>query len=279
MYTDITYGQLLRNVQENGDFIWGRNGLCSSRIDLPGIKFTATPLVTVRKTAWRKAIQEMAWFMSGKELCPLELLSWWQAQLNPNGEYLDGYSKQFRAFGGNFDQIKFVLDGLKQHANSRRLVLTTWNPSEMSSITETNQNPNTPTTCHSSFMLFHVRNGKLCVTSCQRSADLLLGVPHNWIQSWALVLWFAYHCNLTVGHLQWIFGDAHIYQAPSHLETVRAISEALPSYKLYEKNSFELVYNFGGEYDANGVPVFKAQDFSMEGTVPDPLVFTKPVLL
>lgn len=279
MYTDFTYAQLLLNVQENGDLMLGRNGLCSSRIDIPGIKFTDTPLVTVRKTAWKKAIQEMEWFMSGSEICSSELLSWWRAQLNQEGAYRNGYSKQFRLFGGFFDQVHSILEGLKGHPNSRRLVFTAWNPSEMSSITEVNGNPNTPTTCHTTILQFFVRSGKLCATSYQRSADLLLGVPHNWIQSWALLQWFAYHSNLAVGHLLWLFGDAHIYQQPSHLETVQAIKRALPSFKLYDQNPFKLVYTFGGGHDVNNVPLFRADDFTMEGTIPSPLVTTKPVLL
>ena len=61
------------------------------------------------------------------------------------------------------------------------------------------------------------------MTSYQRSADMILGVPHNWIQSWALLLWFAYHSKLKVGHLRWLFGDAHIYCHETHVTTANDI--------------------------------------------------------
>lgn len=278
MITDQYYQDCIRQIYHYGDELKSRNYLCRSVFDLKPITFYHTPLVTLRKTAWKMALREMEWFMSGDEKCPDELLPWWKGQITSDGYYFNGYSKQFRgAFGGKelFDQVDYVLNGLRANPNSRRLILTTWNPYEMAYITDTNQNENTPTCCHSSFVQFFVRNRRLYMTSVQRSADMLLGVPHNWIQSWALFLYLARHAGLLTGSMRWIFGDAHCYLHPSHVETIEALLKCDPSSQL--DNTFNLVYN--KQTEEEGVPEFRASDFVMDGTIPEPFVTTKPILL
>src|SRR5574343_914303 len=261
------------------DQLESRNYRCRSVFDLQPITFYHTPLVTLRKTAWKMALREMEWFMSGDPKCPDELLPWWEEQLDPDHDYWHGYSEQFRKatarYIGTFDQIKYVLDGLRSNPNSRRLILTSWNPCEMARITVLNQNDKTPTCCHSSFVQFFVRNRRLYMTSVQRSADMLLGVPHNWIQSWALFLYLARHAGLLTGAMRWIFGDAHCYLHPSHVETIEALLKCDRTLQL--DNTFNLVYNKNTE--AEGVPEFRASDFVMDGTIPEPFVTTKPILL
>jgi thymidylate synthase len=96
--------------------------------------------------------------------------------------------------------------------------MTVWNPAEMASISEVNENPNTPTTCHSTLIQCFVSpGGILHMKHYQRSADMLLGVPHNWIQHWAFMLYLAHHTGLSVGSMYWILGDAHIYDEESHV--------------------------------------------------------------
>jgi thymidylate synthase len=285
MSADIIYQSLLNKILKEGDEITTRNSETFSDITISGVTFKETPLVTVRKTAWKKAIREMEWFMSGNDNCPEELLSWWEGQLDKNGDYRDGYARQFRWSRLNsiideliFDQIKFILNSLKTNPNSRRLILTSWNPGEMAYITEVNNNPNTPTTCHNTCTQFFVRNGALHLKTYQRSADMLLGVPHNWIQTWALLLYFAYHSNLDVGTLQWSFGDAHIYKEDSHLTTANEIID-LPLTSL-ARDIPTLVYSpMEIEYDDSLVPIFKTSDFFMEGEIPDPLVTGRPKLI
>jgi thymidylate synthase len=167
----------------------------------------------------------MEWFLSGDTKCPDELLDWWDGQLSPLGRYEFGYTYQLKRYGGYHDQITTLIDGIIEHPHSRRHIITTWNPYEMDVITQLNQNTKTPTTCHNTISQFFVRGQNLYLTTYQRSADLLLGVPHNWIQTWALLLWVAYNTKYTPASMQWNFGDAHIYTEQSHLKVANDISQ------------------------------------------------------
>jgi len=271
MTTDYIYQKLLKTVNDYGDLVETRNHLTKSCCDLESIFFAQTPLVTLRKTAWRMALREMEWFMSGDMRCPDELLPWWNDQLT-NGMYRGGYSHQYRRSGysGNFDQIKYLLDGLRNNPNSRRLVMTTWNPSDMANITELNHNPLTPSCCHGSMIHLFVRDGTLFMTHYQRSADMLLGIIHNWCQYWALLMYFSSHAKLNVGSLRYVIGDAHIYCDPSHLDVVKAIINCDVSKRLLP--SPRLVYNGDGKGD------FKASDFEMVGEIQEPITTIRPKL-
>jgi thymidylate synthase len=280
---DLIYKRLLNQIKVHGDIITTRNAETWSHINLPNVTFDRFPLVTTRKTAWHKAIREMEWFLSGKTECPEVLLDWWKEQLDSDNDLLGGYSEQFRSatmcdHNGQlkeFDQVKFILNGLKDSPYSRRLLISMWNPGEMATITEINVNPNTPTCCHSIVVQFFVRGNKLHMKTYQRSADMLLGVPHNWAQSWAMLLYFAYHSGYEIGTMTWMWGDAHIYNEESHVETAKQIIFNQP-----EEHNVELRYAPKDlEYDEVGVPVFRAKDFYIEGIVPEPKVTTKPKLL
>jgi thymidylate synthase len=151
--------------------------------------------------------------------------------------------------------------------------MTAWHPAEMARITETNENPNTPTCCHGTLIQFFVREGSLHISTYQRSADVLLGVPHNFIAYWALLLYFAHHSSLKVGSLRWIFGDLHLYQHPSHQQ----VAEQLLTCTLDLDKSVKLCYN--PSVENKDVPEFKAGDFVLVGNVPTPQVHTRPQLL
>jgi thymidylate synthase len=262
------------------------------------VTFDSLPLITVRKTAWKLALTEMEWFMSGSPICPEKLSKWWAGQLNPNGKYLDGYSNQFRTASfsdpdgeyENFDQIDYILDGLKNHQHSRRLVMTSWNTGEMANITKTNNNSQTPSCCHSTVLQFFVVNGELHIKHYARSQDMLLGFQANLVQYWALLTYFAFHSNLKVGSLTWVFGDAHIYNEESHIEAAEDIIGAASDFISerwkrdavngdIEELKLNLVYNYSGELDSFGTPKFAAADFTIEGEIPKPTVLTKPKLL
>jgi thymidylate synthase len=273
MNVNNEYQWLLATILHDGDRVTTRNHDCISDIDGIGASFDDFPLVTLRKTAWKKAIREMEWFMSGVTKCPDELLDWWDGQLDLDGHYHGGYSRQMRWFSNKFDQVFFVLNAIKNHPYSRRIIMTTWNPIDMDLITFYNKNPNTPTCCHGTETQFFVRNGKLSIHTYQRSADMLLGVPHNWVQYWALLLFFAHHSGLGVGKLVWTFGDAHIYDDPTHLDCANEILNGVPS-----KDKPELIYKYSGEVDHVGLPAFKASDFSVVGTIPKPVTTIKPKL-
>ena len=277
MQANEIYTTLLKQIMMDGDLVTTRNSEVYSHFTLPNVTITKLPLITLRKTAWKKALREMEWFLSGDSKCPEELLDWWKGQLNEDKWLIDGYGQQFRlstfydrriADRNHIDQIEFIQDALKNNPNSRRLLMTTWNAGEMAHITETNNNPNTPTCCHSIVVQFFVRNGCLSMKTYQRSADMLLGVPHNWVQSWAMLMWFAHHAGLKVGSMTWMWGDAHIYRESSHLSTV----SDLIAFELTQDPPLSMVYT-------PTTKDFKASDFTIQGTIPYPVITTRPKLL
>ena len=287
---DAIYAQLLAQILSEGDKVITRNSETFSHINLPNVTFDSFPLVTLRKTQWAKAIREMEWFFRGNPECPSELLNWWDGQLDKDGCLLDGYSNQFRHFTNfpyqgysveAFDQIQFILNALRTNPNSRRLLMTVWNPGEMAVITETNGNPNTPTCCHSIVVQFFVRDGALHMKTYQRSADMLLGVPHNWVQSWAMLMYFAHHANLKVGTMTWVWGDAHIYNEQSHVQAANELIGATQiAYAEPPLTSLDLQYKFNATAPNNDIiPEFRTNEFTLIGEIPKPTVLTKPKLL
>lgn len=253
---DHRYLTLLGSVYWQGEEIQTRNSLCK-RLVAFSTHFTSTPLVSIRKTAWRLALREMEWFLSGseniKDLHP-SVRHWWQPWANKRGEVPNNYSKQFRRFSGDpnadglldVDQVAYLIEGVKKHPNSRRNLLTTWNTAEM-------VDPSTPiTNCHNTVTQAFVEKGKLRLVTYQRSADLLCGLPANWIQEWALLLWLAHRTGKEVGGLTWIGGDCHLYKQHWEL-TGRMVSNAFDC-----GATPELVYAPTSED-------FKADDFSLSG--------------
>lgn len=274
MNVNLLYQNLLKQIIKGGDRISTRNHETISYCRALSVTLTEFPLLSCKKVAWKKAIKEMEWFLSNNTKCPPELLDWWNGQLDSNNQLHSGYTSQFKWFTyinyenelRYFDQIKFIRQGLINNPHSRRLILTSWNPGEMSEITIINQNPDTPTTCHNTCTQFFVRNKKLYVTTYQRSADMLLGVPHNWVQTWALALYFAKHADLELAEINWTFGDAHIYNEESHLQAV----EEILNFDSSTTQPIGLSYQLNEE--------FKAEDFQLIGNYA-PNITIRPKLL
>lgn len=274
---DSSYQQLIELCRTRGHRVITRNATTFRIIDAPLITFDRGPLVTLKKTAAFRALREMEWFLSGDSKCPDELLDWWEEQLcldDDHYHYYFGYGHQFRDFSGDttigrgFDQIRSLIEGIKTHPYSRRHVVTAWNPVDMSWIVIKNLNEKTPATCHGTVIQFFVQDGQLHMKHYQRSADIVLGVPHNWIQYWALLLWIAVRTGLKAGTMQWIFGDLHLYDEPSHLAVADAIIAADPRHC-----DAELVYR------GNAGCRFKATDFGLVGAVLEPVTASRARLL
>lgn len=272
MSVDEIYADLIRKVWDTGHRVNPRNGE-RIRLHAPDkVRFTSTPLVSVRKTAWRLALREMEFFLSGSnriEDLHQSVRKWWEPWVGDNGRIAFNYSMQFRRwrypawggdegdqFGGDlteFDQVEAFIDGIRRKPHSARHVITTWNPPEM-------YDPSCPVTnCHGTVIQAFVVNGVLDLTMYQRSADLVCGVPHNWIQYWAFLLWVAHRTGNRPGTFVWDGGDVHLYAA--HLDMADRI--------VRERDRWT---EAGGEFPPTPQLVytptsdeFVADDFSLDG--------------
>lgn len=175
------------------------------------------PLVTTKKTHIRSIIYELLWFLKGETNIKFLVdngVSIWNEWADENGELGPVYGTQWRSFPGRdgktIDQISWVIEEMKRNPNSRRLVVSAWNPGDLEQMALP--------PCHLLFQ-FYVSNGKLSCQLYQRSADTFLGVPFN-IASYALLTHMvAQVTGLQVGDFVHTIGDAHIYL--NHLEQVQ----------------------------------------------------------
>ncbi len=224
MTTDEYYKRIIETCL-SGEKIQTRNSTCYRAI-AQQVWFTSTPLVCLRKTAWKNCLREWEWFMSGSDnisdLHP-SVKSWWEPWVTTFGKIWFNYSKQFRSFGTNFnagfDQIKHLIDGVKDHPFSRRNVISTWHTEQMAS------HLCAITNCHGTVIQAFVDNANMLhIVTYQRSVDVICGLPHNWLQYWAFTQWLAYRSGRKVGSLTWIGGDVHVYEA--HLPLAKKILAA-----------------------------------------------------
>lgn len=208
------YLHLLRDCLKNGVHREGRNG---GTYGLFGrqIRFDLSkgfPLLTTKKVHFKSIATELLWFLRGDtniKYLKDHGVSIWDEWADENGELGPVYGKQWRDFEG-VDQIKNVIEGLKNDPYGRRHIVTAWNPPQ---IPEMKLPP-----CHCLFQFF-VSNGKLSCQLYQRSADVFLGVPFN-IASYALLTHLvAREAGLLVGEFVHTFGDVHLYA--NHVEQAR----------------------------------------------------------
>jgi len=174
------------------------------------------PLVTTKKLHTRSIFVELLWFLRGDSNVKWlqdNGCSIWDEWARPDGDLGPVYGVQWRSWptpdGQHIDQISQVLEQIRNTPDSRRLIVSAWNVSEI-------KNMALPP-CHA-FFQFYVAQGKLSCQLYQRSADIFLGVPFN-IASYALLTHMvAQQCNLEVGDFVWTGGDCHIYS--NHFEQV-----------------------------------------------------------
>ncbi|MBH1970389.1 thymidylate synthase [Moraxellaceae bacterium AER2_44_116] len=227
------YLDLMRHIRDNGTFKGDRTGTGTYSVFAHQMRFNLAdgfPLLTTKKVHLKSIIHELLWFLSGdtnvKYLQDHGVSIWneWATAEQcarfgrAEGELGAVYGHQWRNFGATqnadgsfsadgFDQIKTLIHDIKHNPNSRRLIVSGWNPAEA------NQVALPP--CHTLFQ-FYVANGKLSCQLYQRSADVFLGVPFN-IASYALLtMMIAQVCDLGLGDFVWTGGDCHLYS--NHLE-------------------------------------------------------------
>jgi thymidylate synthase len=210
---DFEYLTLIRRALVVGSEISTRNSVCRRLIGCH-VGFDYSPLVSVRRTAWKNALREWEWFMSGSDyigdLHP-KVRHWWNPWADEEGRVRYNYSKQFRGFGDEahlVDQVQNMIDGIRDHPYSRRNVATTWHPRQMT-------DPLCPiTNCHGTIIQAFVEpDDSLHLVTYQRSVDVVCGLPHNWIQYWAFLMWLAHRGGRRAGSLTWLGGDVHVYKA------------------------------------------------------------------
>ncbi len=226
------YLDLLRHVLDTGIRKEDRTGTGTISIFGYQMRFNLEegfPLVTTKKVNTRAIVHELLWFLKGESNIAYlkeNNVRIWDDWATEEGELGPVYGIQWRCWplpnGGHLDQIKEVVEMIKSKPNSRRLIVSAWNPAV---LPDTNFTPQENAAnglqalppCHTIFQ-FYVADGRLSCQLYQRSADLFLGVPFN-IASYALLtLMVAQVCDLKPGDFIHTFGDAHIYL--NHLDQV-----------------------------------------------------------
>ncbi|WKW47442.1 thymidylate synthase [Myroides sp. JBRI-B21084] len=223
------YLDLVKHVLENGVQKGDRTGTGTKSVFGYQMRFNLEdgfPLVTTKKVHVKSIIHELLWFLKGEtNIAYLKEngVRIWDEWANENGDLGPIYGYQWRNWNGEeIDQIKELIETLKTNPNSRRMLVSAWNPSVLPDTTVSfeenvaNGKAALPP-CHA-FFQFYVANGKLSCQLYQRSADIFLGVPFN-IASYALfTMMVAQVCGLGYGDFIHTFGDAHIYN--NHFEQV-----------------------------------------------------------
>ncbi|GAA0393355.1 thymidylate synthase [Brevundimonas terrae] len=214
------YLNLLRDILENGSERGDRTGTGTLGVFGRQMRFDLSkgfPLLTTKKLHTRSIIVELLWFLRGEtNIAWLQenKVSIWNEWADADGELGPVYGKQWRSWaapdGRVIDQIEKLVDGLKNNPNSRRHIVSAWNPADVDDMALP--------PCHCLFQFF-VADGKLSCQLYQRSADVFLGVPFN-IASYALLtMMVAQVVGLEPGEFVHSFGDAHLYL--NHLDQAR----------------------------------------------------------
>jgi len=214
------YLDLMRHVLEHGHEKSDRTGTGTRSVFGWQMRFDLAagfPLLTTKKLHTKSIIHELLWFLQGDtniRYLKDHGVSIWDDWADANGDLGPVYGKQWRrwetADGREIDQIALLIDGLKNNPDSRRHLVSAWNPADVPKM-------KLPP-CHALFQ-FYVAGGKLSCQLYQRSADIFLGVPFN-IASYALLtLMVAQVCGYQPGEFVHTLGDAHLYT--NHLDQAR----------------------------------------------------------
>lgn len=270
------YLDLMRDVIDNGVDKRDRTGVGTRSVFGRQLRFDLRqgfPLITTKRVHTKSIILELLWFLQGRtdngwlqeRGCTI-----WNEWADEGGELGPVYGKQWRSWacpdGSTIDQISQVVHQIKTKPDSRRLLVTAWNPADLpdesrSPVDNVHAGKMALAACHA-FFQFYVAEGRLSCQLYQRSADLFLGVPFN-IASYALLThMIAEECGLGVGDFVHTFGDCHLYL--NHLtddivyEQLRREPRPLPKLVLKRKPASLFDYEL--------------DDFAFEGYNPHPRI-------
>ncbi|AYO84347.1 thymidylate synthase [Methylobacterium brachiatum] len=221
------YHSLLRRILDEGVAKDDRTGTGTLSVFGHQMRFDLSagfPLVTTKRLHLRSIIHELLWFLAGDtNVAALRAngVTIWDEWADEHGDLGPVYGKQWRSWakpdGGSVDQIAWLLGEIRRNPDSRRLIVSAWNPADLDRMALA--------PCHCLFQ-FYVSDGRLSCQLYQRSADAFLGVPFN-IASYALLThMIAQVTGLGVGDFVHTFGDAHLYR--NHLEQTRTLLDRAP---------------------------------------------------
>lgn len=233
------YLDLMQDILDNGTDKGDRTGTGTRSVFGRQLRFDLSegfPLLTTKKVHLKSIIYELLWFLDGNtdnNWLKERGVSIWNEWALEDGDLGPVYGKQWRSWqcpdGSTIDQISQVVEQIKKTPNSRRLIVSGWNPADLPDETVSPQDnvrngKAALPPCHTLFQ-FYVLDGKLSCQLYQRSADYVLGVPFN-IASYALLThMIAQQCELDVGDFVHTFGDAHLYQ--DHINDPAIVQEQL----------------------------------------------------
>ena len=253
------YHDLLQHILDNGTTKEDRTGTGTISVFGYQMRYDLNegfPCVTTKKLHLRSIIHELLWFLKGDTNIGYlkdNKVSIWDEWADENGDLGPVYGSQWRSWptgnGESIDQIKQILKQIKETPDSRRIIVSAWNVSEIPGMALP--------PCHA-FFQFYVANNKLSCQLYQRSADTFLGVPFN-IASYALLtMMIAQVCDLELGDFVHTLGDAHLYS--NHLEQA----------KLQLERDFRPLPTMKINPDVKDLFEFKFEDFELLNYDPHP---------
>jgi thymidylate synthase len=255
----IQYRKLLDSVLSDGVNKHDRTGTGTRSIFGYQMRFSLDdgfPMLTTKRLPLKAIVHELLWFLKGDTnigYLTNHGITIWNEWADAKGDLGPVYGRQWRSWptsdGSGIDQIKNVIEMIKRNPDSRRLIVTAWNPADVDKMALP--------PCHCLFQ-FYVADGKLSCQLYQRSADIFLGVPFN-IASYALLtMMVAQVTGLKPGDFVHSFGDAHLYS--NHLDQARLqvtrSPRSLPAMKINP--------------DVKDIFSFRYEDFALEGYNPHP---------
>ena len=252
------YLDLLQHILDNGVQKGDRTGTGTLSVFGHQMRFDLQqgfPLVTTKKLHIRSIVHELLWFLSGDtniRYLKDNGVRIWDEWATEDGELGPLYGKQWVAWqspnGEVINQIAQVVETLKTNPNSRRMIVTAWNPSDLpdesiSPQANVEQGKMALATCHA-FFQFYVANNRLSCQLYQRSADTFLGVPFN-IASYALLThMIAQQTGYDVGEFIWTGGDVHLYNNTIEQAKIQLQREPLPLPDLVIKRKPDSIFDY-----------------------------------